>query len=194
MDEKLKERLVGAAVVVVLGVVFIPALLNGPPDAGTATRVLSLPGQDAVAVKRVTIDLGNPGATAPQPDPLAAASKPPPMQTPATAEAAQAGKSEKPAPKPDQQAGSGVKPTPGAALEVQEWVVQVGSFSSQDNAERLASQLKAQGFKAYVSKYRDGSNTLHRVRVGPVQGREAADSLAEQLRDGGQKVKVVPNT
>ncbi|MCJ7557163.1 MAG: SPOR domain-containing protein [Gammaproteobacteria bacterium] len=194
MDEKLKERLVGAAVVVVLGVVFIPALLNGPPDAGTATRALSLPGQDAVAVKRVTIDLGNPGATAPQPDPMAVATRPPPMQTPATGEGAKAGKTEKPAPKPDQQAGSGVTPTPTATLEVHEWVVQVGSFSSQDNAQRLASQLKAQGFKAFVSKYRDGNNTLHRVRVGPVQAREEAESLAEQLRDGGQKVKVVPNT
>ena len=194
MDEKLKERLVGAAVVVVLGVVFIPVLLNGPPDAGIATRNLSLPGQDAVAVKRVTIDLGNPGATTPQPDPMAAVAKPPPMQASVTPEDAQAGKAEKPAPKPDLQTGSGVKPTPSAALEVNEWVVQVGSFSSQDNAERLASQLKAQGFKAFVSKYRDGNNTLHRVRVGPVQGREAADLLAEQLRDGGQKAKVVPNT
>ena len=194
MDEKLKERLVGAAVVVALAVVFIPALLSGPPDAGIGAGAPGLPGQDAITVKRVTIDLGNPGATNPQPDPMATASQPPPMQTPVTREDTQAARMEKPAPKPDQQAGSAVKPAPSTPVEVTEWVVQVGSFSSQDNAERLAAQLKAQGFKAFVSKYRDGSNTLHRVRVGPVQAREQAESLATQLRDGGQKVKVVPNT
>jgi DedD protein len=192
MDEKLKERLVGAAVVVALAVVFIPALLSGPPKAGTGAPGLS--GHDGVAVKRITIDLGNPGATAPQPDPMVAASQPPEMQTPLTSEDTQPARIEQPAPQPDVQAVSVAQPTRSAPDEGAAWVVQVGSFSSKDNADRLAAQLKAQGFQAFVSKYREGSNTLHRVRVGPVQTREKAETLATQLRDGGQKVKVVPNT
>jgi DedD protein len=192
MDEKMKERLVGAAVVVILGVVFIPLLLDGPPRAVRETRNLDLPGQDQVGMKQVTIDLRQPGSSVPQPDPIAPEVTAPPMETPVEAGDAGSGKSQAPQPRPVASADAtpGVQP---ATADTGEWLVQVGSFSSRDNADRLASQLKAQGFKAFVSQYKEGGRTLHRVRVGPAQAREGAETLAQQLRDGGQKVKVVPN-
>ncbi len=38
MHQRLKERLVGAAVLVVIAVIFIPMLLTGPIDSGSITR------------------------------------------------------------------------------------------------------------------------------------------------------------
>jgi DedD protein len=193
MDEKMKERLVGAAVVVALGVVFIPMLLDGPPRAIRETRELALPGQDQVGLKQVTIDLGNPGSSVPRPDPIAPETKVPPMEAQVSAEAGQESKPQALSPKPDAGAAAAKVSAQAAQVEAGEWLVQVGSFSSRDNAERLAAQLKAQGFKASVSQFKEGGRTLHRVRVGPAQAREGAEALAQQLRDGGQKVKVVPN-
>jgi len=191
MEEKLKERLIGAAVVVALGVVFIPVLLDGPPRQGSHTRALALPGQESTGMKQVTIDLGTPSQNAPQPDPISPVDSPPPME--AVPSKPDAETHSTPAPKPDSQPvvqASASKP----AVEPAQWAVQVAALSDRNNANKLAAQLKTQGFSAFVGKFKDGSRTLYRVRVGPVKTRDEADSLAEQLRDGGQKVKVVPNT
>ncbi len=42
MDQQLKERLVGAAVLALLAVLFVPMILDGPDDAPT-TRDIPLP-------------------------------------------------------------------------------------------------------------------------------------------------------
>lgn len=191
MEEKLKERLIGAAVVVALGVVFIPVLLDGPPSQSSQTRPLALPGQDGTGLKQVTIDLGSPRQSAPQPDPISPAEAAPPMETaPGTTVASTPSVA---APRPDSQVQNQAAAA-GQVVEPDQWAVQVAALSERDNADKLAAQLKSQGFPAFVGKFKDGSRTLYRVRVGPVKTRDEAESLAVQLRDGGQKVKVVPNT
>src|SRR5207302_29024 len=52
------------------------------------------------------------------------------------------------------------------------WMVQLGSFASRANAERLARQVRAGGFKVSLSQARSGRR-LFRVRVGPAHDREA---------------------
>lgn len=191
MEEKLKERLIGAAVVVALGVVFIPVMLDGPPRQSSLTRSLALPGQDTTGLKQVTIDLGSPGQSVPKPDPIPPSEAPPPMETAPEEPVAHATATSTPT--PDSQV-EGQLTASRPALEATGWAVQVAALSDRNNADKLAAQLKSQGFSAFVGKFQDGSRTLYRVRVGPVKTREEADSLAEQLRDGGQKVKVLPNT
>lgn len=191
MDEKLKERLIGAAVVVALGVVFIPVLLDGPPGPSSQTRSLALPGQESTSLKQVTIDLGSPSQSVPQPDPVAPSDAAPAIET--APEKPAASSPEMASPKPDSQVEKQLAASTPVAGDAQ-WAVQVAALSDRNNADKLAAQLKSQGFSAFVGKIRDGSRTLYRVRVGPVKTREEADSLAERLRDGGQKVKVVPNT
>jgi DedD protein len=71
------------------------------------------------------------------------------------------------------------------------WAIQVGSFSSRDNAERLVKQLESKGFKAYVSKTGTGAKQMYRVRVGPVPSRAAVDALAQKLRAAGRAGTVV---
>lgn len=66
------------------------------------------------------------------------------------------------------------------------WVVQIGSFQSQVNADRLAAELRQRDFQAYVTPLRTSSGTLYRVRVGPpARERSEAQALAARLQRSG---------
>ncbi|MDD3928107.1 MAG: SPOR domain-containing protein [bacterium] len=60
--------------------------------------------------------------------------------------------------------------------------IQVGSFSSRANADIMANQMKARGYKA-VSVIPDGTSA--RVMVGSYSDRKAAASEAEKLQQSG---------
>ena len=65
------------------------------------------------------------------------------------------------------------------------WAVQLGSFASRENADKLAHQLKAQGFAVYISPSGSGASSRYRVRVGPVADRGAATQTAAKLKSVG---------
>jgi cell division septation protein DedD len=71
-------------------------------------------------------------------------------------------------------------------------MVQLGVFSIQANAERLAQELKSQGFHAFVSENGGAGRPLWRVRAGPVAERAAAEQLSAKLRAAGHAGSVVP--
>jgi len=122
--------------------------------------------------------------TAPAPDtaPAAAAAPvPAPAAAHARSEAPPAAHAAKPA-----ASGSADTSTAGAA-----WLVQLGSFASRSNAERLAQQLKGQGFAASVSQGSSGRH-LYRVRVGPVHDHGAATQLQAKLQAAGHSGSIVP--
>jgi DedD protein len=216
MDEALKARLIGAAVLVALAVLLIPEILSGgKPDGAGDAAATAPPG-----ARTFTIELA--GAT---PD-TAPATKPPPASPPAVAPAQSAGekpdsaKGSAPAASADSKpavqatardAGNPAPPTParpGPAATAPEstsgarsaaavgagsggWAVQVGAFSTAATANRLAGQLKAAGFRAYVSPVSRSGKTLQRVRVGPEAERARADSLAASLKARGLPATVV---
>jgi DedD protein len=72
------------------------------------------------------------------------------------------------------------------------WTVQLGVFSVQANAERLAQELKSKGFHTLVSEISGNGRTLWRVRAGPVAERAAAEQLSAKLRAAGHAGSVVP--
>jgi DedD protein len=47
------------------------------------------------------------------------------------------------------------------------WVVQLGSFSSQENASGLVKQLQKEGYPAFLEQLDSGNGVVYRVRVGP---------------------------
>ena len=73
------------------------------------------------------------------------------------------------------------------------WAVQLGSFSNQANAERLAADLRQQGFAAFLSDVSTTNGVLHRVRIGPQKDRESAEVMAERLARAGHTGQVVPH-
>jgi DedD protein len=220
MERALKERIVGAVVLVVVAVLVVPVFLDGPSNhTETHSEQVLLPGQTEQSRKQQTIvlerDRDQPvpatiGAQRSQPRSAEPEPKPTPAPTaavtrnadppPAAAEAPpQAQPAVEPAAKPElAPAAADVDPpdaTPAAPdrSETGMWAVQLGSFSDQANAERLAADLRSQGYAAFLSRLQTSTNLLHRVRVGPQENRDSAERIASQLERNGHKGQVVPH-
>ena len=213
MDSSLKQRLVGAVILVALVVIVVPEFLRGqaPPKGDPVllprTSKEAVAGDDANApLRSVTVDMresaaapppaGNPSSPPAQPaGPASAASATPvaaaaPQVAPAPDSAATAPAAPAAAPVPAAPPASARLPKPVANGP---WVVQLGSFALQVSAERLARELKADGYPAYVSPVRRGARELFRVRVGPLGDRQAASAYFTALRAAGNDVAIVPN-
>jgi DedD protein len=220
MDQGLKERLVGAAVLVAIAVWLIPWVLDGPERGiETQSNSLQLPSaEEPMPMRTQTLRLGDalepPAeiAAAPPPESKAPAVEPappaaePPAQTAAAAEPAAASAPEPEpepavvaaAPPPERPAPAAApppapaRPAPAAATAAAgDWTVQLGSFGEEANARRLAQRADTFGYKAEVSSYRSDGRTLYRVRVGPQATRAAADAAASALRAHGIDARVV---
>jgi DedD protein len=72
------------------------------------------------------------------------------------------------------------------------FAVQLGTFGKRENADRLARDMSAKGFAAFVVPTTTNGHELYRVRVGPTRDRESAEALAVQLKRVGQSGSVVP--
>jgi len=206
MEQGLKERLVGAAVLVAIAVWLVPWVLDGP-DSGIETQAnsLQLPSaEEPMPMRTQTLRLGGEPepaevaaappveAKAPAAEPVTAAVEPPP------AAADEAAKEPEPvvvaaAPAPERAAPAAAAPTPPKPepTAAGDWTVQLGSFGEEANARRLAQRAGTFGYKAEVSSYRSGGRTLYRVRVGPQATRAAADAAASALRAHGVDASVV---
>ncbi|ATE59301.1 SPOR domain-containing protein [Thauera sinica] len=79
---------------------------------------------------------------------------------------------------------SGQEPAPRG----ESYVVQVGAFGDAAKAARISADLKRQGLAAYTEK----AGSVTRVRVGPLDGREAADKVAARLKALGYPAAPVP--
>jgi cell division septation protein DedD len=63
------------------------------------------------------------------------------------------------------------------------WFVQLGSFGSRDNAERLQARLRAAGHAAVIAPLGGAGGTSYRVRIARPD-RAAAESLRAMLARG----------
>ncbi len=68
------------------------------------------------------------------------------------------------------------------------WVVQVGSFTTKEAANKLRDDLQADGQKAYVRTTTSGNAAISRVYIGPKLDKSQALALKEQM-DRRLKVK-----
>ena len=175
MQRKLKERLVGAAVLIGIAVLVIPEFLSGPGTGEVVTSAIALPGENEPGMKTHTIKLDPPKAELPAPIPRTTS-----RSTASNSTVAKARKD----------------PVVGAATPVLEptaWVVQLGSFSKRENAERLAQEVNSKGFEVSVSRLVANDRTMHRVRTGAFKDRADAEILARHLEAAGQVTRVVPH-
>jgi DedD protein len=62
------------------------------------------------------------------------------------------------------------------------WVVQLGSFASEENARTLNERLRKKGYSAFVEPVRQDGEEVYRVRVGPELLRSEAQALREKIR------------
>jgi peptidoglycan lytic transglycosylase len=65
-----------------------------------------------------------------------------------------------------------------------EFTVQIGAFADRGNAERLRDRLLFRYQTILIQEYDSPAGHFYRVRVGRVSSPDAAQRLAQQLRDG----------
>ncbi|HET7371161.1 MAG TPA: SPOR domain-containing protein [Gammaproteobacteria bacterium] len=214
----MKERLIGACILVALAVIFIPMFVEEPAPAGMVTKDVDLPAS-ATAVSAFQMSLTR--NTPPEPiSPRVAAG-----EAPAEARSGRIDRTAAPAtravevalnaapepttartvpvdlPAPDKsQPVAANKPAaaddapvdPAASLSG--WFVQAGSFANRDNAERLTKRLQGKDFNAFMLRARSGDQTVYRVRIGPLEARREAERLAPTVAAAsGGPTEVVSN-
>lgn len=163
-DRRLRQRIVGAVVLVLLAITFLPMLftheverervrVEAPPMPVAAFPAPSVPAQP------------QPQLTQP---PAQVVSEPSPRgPAPVASVAAGAGKNAA-----SQEAHVDEKGLPVS------WTIQLASLSNRVSAEALMQKLRSQGYTAYIRTV-DG---MHRIFVGPLIERTEAQQLRDQLQ------------
>ena len=206
MRKRAKHRLIGAAVLVLAGVIGFPLLFDNQPRPIAVDIPIEIP--DKNKVKPLVVPAvpspsaaaasapAKPVAVAPAPVPEAPApvEKPP---KPAVAASEAPAVAKKPEPKPVETPAA-VKPTESAKakalLEGKDvaakepaaadgrFVVQVGAFADVAKAREARLKVEKAGLKTYTQVVETKDGRRIRVRVGPFAGRAEADQAAEKIR------------
>lgn len=71
------------------------------------------------------------------------------------------------------------------------YVLQVGSFRSADDADRLRAEVTLLGLEASIQTVTVNEATWHRVRVGPFESARAANSARRRLQENGHEAMVL---
>jgi len=170
LDKGLKQRMVGALVLLALAVIFLPMLFSRQDEAPAvrvdAPPMPAMPSAPLAELQPVVV---------PEPEVF---EEPAPVEAPvaAAAPAAPAVAAAPAAPVAVAPPSAPAKRLDGNSLPIS-WSVQLASLSSRAGAETLQKTLRSQGYNAYIRTV-DGMN---RVFVGPLIERGEADRLRDQL-------------
>lgn len=168
MDASLKQRLVGAAVLVALAVIFLPMLVKGPaPDSGVSGVSMNVPAEPKQERGTVTQELP---LVAPGPAPAGGVSgMPGPLPGEPSADATPAA-------------------TPLAAVAAGDYAVSFGNYASEADADKVIAALRAAGLPGYREPVTLAGKPAQRVRIGPFADRAVAESA--RLRAGQVRTDV----
>ncbi|PUE57718.1 hypothetical protein B9Z36_07340 [Limnohabitans sp. Rim8] len=201
MRRRARHRLIGASVLVVLGVVGFPLLFDTQPRPVSVDIAVDIPDR---ATAKPLVDTSTPkplsaaaGLDAKEevvpdtkPEPKAEAKpKPEAAVAAAAAVAAVVPKAEtkpepakvdtKPAAKPE------VKPDakPSDSKDAgSRFVVQAGTFSDENKLREVRSKLEKAGISTYTQVIESKEGRRVRVRVGPFTSRDEADKVARKIK------------
>ena len=209
MNEVLKQRLVGALILVALGVIFWPIIFvqpedellqerNIPPQPNVSTERVD--GPDSVGLRASTVIVADQDVARDEKSLAAATAREAeeeidrtPVKTPVIVPQPPPRPEPQPEPQLKPQSKSQPKPEPQPARPAPEelkldadgvpvaWILQVVSVSASEKAEGLRQRLDAMGHKAYVEKISSGGRTLYRVYIGPKFERGELDALKSTI-------------
>ena len=183
MDQGLKQRLVGAIVLIVIAVVFLPMLLREPGDL-LDTETVEIPKRPKF---EVVTSIVKPPAEAEQKilQRLQAERKAYSAEPNTSTENEELSAAEQ----------SASEPTTIPLKKA--WTIQLASFADEANANELVKKLIQDQYRAYREAVKDGEGkTVYRVFVGPdLQNERAQDTLEkleQQLELKGLLVRFEP--
>ena len=159
MDTPLKQRLIGAIVLVALAVIFLPMLVKGPaPDSGVANVPITAPDAPADSqfqTRELPLVAPTGGATGLQ----GAASSTAPVNEAAATPA-------------DAAAAADTSP----AVAAGNYAVSFGAYASQKDAEAVIAYLKRSNLPGFSEPATINGRPAYRVRVGPYADRAQAEA------------------
>ena len=206
----LKQRIIGALVLVSLAVIFVPMLFDEPHSERTSTSIqipeeppfpeVEAPDSEMAPVPSYGLESGDTDPSEPPRDSEASDSpeyrmleEPVGQETAESSDARQSGAGDVQEPAEAsgetavQDAGSeSTKTTETAEYERSlegAWVVQLGSFGNADNARRLRDQVREKGYGSHLQKVVRGDTGLTRVFSGPFTSKSEAESAKKALDD-----------
>ena len=192
MQDHLKERLTGAAILVLVVVLLVPEMFRGRP-AVSVEHSADTP--DGLPLRTYTIDLRDTPAAQPPAVttlPVTVAERasrealaPAPVLTAATAPTTGTGRAPPAVPASASRLPPVSTPAGHASGANAGWTVQVGSFTRRDFAERMVKQVRAKGFAVEAAGPDDRG--LYRVRSAPNPERSAALALKQKMQARGLK-------
>jgi len=201
MDSALKQRLLGAAVLIALAIIFVPMFLsNTPQQTENTTLNLDIPKAPERKFETRTLPVVDTAAT---PAPAAAAADPNKVTTVDTKappkvdlqpDAAPAPSPvATPAPKPPvaetRPAPVAPPPVPAAAVAAEgRFAVNLGVYADHGHADALVAKLKKSGYAAYNEATEYQGKPALRVRVGPFADRAAAEGARLKIKQLEPKV------
>ena len=179
MDTGLKQRLIGAAVLVALAVIFLPMLVKGPaPDSGVSDVSIKMPDGPDGGIETRELPLVMPGDV---PKGGVVGMDTTPVDRPSTAPVKPAtGSADPAATNPDQSVSSDPASTPPALPATAaggDYAVHFGAYASQKGADTVVALAKAAQLPAYSEAATVNGKPAFRVRIGPYATRAEAEAV-----------------
>ena len=192
MERRLKERLIGAAVLVMLVVIFIPMILDDSVQSETEITKTNIPERptinfnsriipiEEVALDKISVDINT--EVIDNEVSRSNVVKPPVSKEPINIERPVNDRVDIPSPESamEKQTSSTVDDVKSRGLVA--WVVQLGSFSNKDNADALVKTIRDGGYPGYVETINNASGLIYRVRVGPDLLKSDAEKIQVELK------------
>lgn len=191
MNEQLKQRLTGAIVLVILGVIFLPMILDKPEPVKPESAVTDIPFETPVkapeqlSIPQEVIARYEPEDLLPQDESIN-------QEMDNTSEGIKSEENTVPENKIESQADEPTQTGIKASAPETKWFIQAGSFSSKENADLLVKQLLSGGLNAYHESIESGGRRLYRVRIGPFDaGTKAKEAKQKLEREAKLKTIIV---
>jgi DedD protein len=198
MDPALKQRLLGAAVLIALAIIFVPMFLSNSPQKQESTTLnLDIPPAPDHKFETRTLPVAEPSApvanaTAPPSDPnkiVTVETNAPPRvdahpedSTPQAVVTTNTPKPPPPGPvKPPE-------PEPAAAPATGRFAVNLGIYADEAHANTLIGKVKKLGYSAFSAPTQYQGKSALRVRVGPFADRAAAEAARLKIKQSEPKV------
>lgn len=200
LRRRARRRLVGAIALALLAVVVLPMLFDPEPKPLGPEVDIRIPDQSTPFESEMTAAEAQPPeveppSAAPPAGEQAPVEAPPVSAAPAASSAPSVAPLRQPAPRPDAPSRpAATKPTPQAAAAknpapadapsaARGYFLQLGAFTNETYAQKLADKARAAGFKPVVLQ-RAASGQM-RVRIGPYAERKQALEVQARLRAKG---------
>ena len=188
LRRRAKNRLIGSAILVLIGVIGFPLLVDKQPRPVAVDLPIEIPDKNKVLPLTAPAALPPAAVTEAVPAPSAAASglvteAPLPAAKPSAKPAPAAKTETKPEPKaPKSETKAEARKAETKAATENRYVVQVGSFADENRAREARSKIERAGLKNYTQAVETKDGKRIRVRAGPFASRAEAERAAEKLK------------